>query len=238
MALLEINDLEVKMGDQQILRKMNLKVPGKKIVSVLGSNGVGKTTLMRAVGGIYKSSSGTISFQDQNITNWSSQAIVKQGICQAPEGRQIFSNMTVHENLRLGAYYRSRSEIDKDMDFITSLFPTLAERKHQNAGSLSGGEQQMLCIGRALMGRPKLLLLDEPSLGLAPLIVKFIFSLIQQIQSEGITVLLVEQNAKAALKISDYAYIMEGGRNVFEGTPEEILSKEHLAATYLGGKAI
>lgn len=236
MAILTINNLEVKMGDQQILRKVNLNVPDKAIVSVLGANGVGKTTLMRAIGGIYKSSAGSVNFQDQNITNLSSQAIVKQGLCQAPEGRQIFSNMTVLENLKLGAYYRSRSEITQDLEHVTSLFPKLAERVKQNAGSLSGGEQQMLCIGRALMGGPKLLLMDEPSLGLAPIIVKSIFSLIERIRNEGIPVLLVEQNAKAALKISDYAYIMEGGKIVFEGTPEKIISNKRLAAIYLGGK--
>jgi branched-chain amino acid transport system ATP-binding protein len=237
MALLEINDIEVKMGEQPILRGVNLRVPDQAIVSVLGSNGVGKTTLMRAIGGIYKSSAGSISFRDRDITNLPSQAIVKQGLCQAPEGRQIFSNMTVHENLKLGAYHRSRPEFLEDLQLVTSLFPKLSERLEQNAGSLSGGEQQMLCIGRALMGRPKLLLMDEPSLGLAPIIVKSIFSLIERIRSEGTPVFLVEQNARAALKVSDYAYIMEGGRIAFEGTPEEIVSDERLAATYLGGKA-
>lgn len=237
MALLTVKDLEVKMGDQQILRQVNFSIPDNAIVSILGANGVGKTTVMRAIGGIYEASAGSIQFQDQDITNLSSQAIVKLGLCQAPEGRQIFSNMTVHENLRLGAYYRPHSEVVEDIKYVLSLFPALAERLKQNAGSLSGGEQQMLCIGRALMGRPKLMLMDEPSLGLAPIIVKSIFELIERIRSEGIPVLLVEQNAKAALKISDYAYIMEGGKVVFEGTPDEMASEERLAATYLGGKA-
>jgi len=237
MELLTIKDLEVKMGEQPILRGVNLSVTDKAIVSVLGSNGVGKTTLMRAIGGIYRSSAGTIRFRDRDITNLPSQAIVKQGLCQAPEGRQIFSNMTVHENLKLGAYYRSHSELSEDLNLVTSLFPKLAERLGQNAGSLSGGEQQMLCIARALMGRPKLMLMDEPSLGLAPIVVKSILGLIERIRGEGTPVLLVEQNAKAALKVSDYAYIMEGGRIVFEGTPEELVSEERLAAAYLGGKA-
>jgi branched-chain amino acid transport system ATP-binding protein len=225
------------MGEQPILRGVNLSVADKAIVSVLGSNGVGKTTLMRAIGGIYKSSAGSIYFRNQEITNLPSKDIVRQGVCQAPEGRQIFSNMTVHENLRLGAYHRPRSELFKDLKFVTLLFPTLAERLRQNAGSLSGGEQQMLCIARALMGRPKVMLMDEPSLGLAPLIVKSIFSLIERIRSEGTPVLLVEQNAKVALKVSDYAYIMEGGKIAFEGTPEEMISEERLTETYLGGKA-
>jgi branched-chain amino acid transport system ATP-binding protein len=191
---------------------------------------------MRTIGGIYQSSAGSIHFQNEEITNLPSQTIVKQGLCQAPEGRQIFSNMTVHENLKLGAYHRSHPEVIEDLKFVTSLFPVLADRLKQNAGSLSGGEQQMLCIGRALMGRPKLLLMDEPSLGLAPIIVKSIFNLIERIRREGTPVLLVEQNAKAALKVSDYAYVMESGRIVFEGTPEEMVSEERLAATYLGGK--
>jgi branched-chain amino acid transport system ATP-binding protein len=236
MALLAVSDLEVKMGDQPIIRGVNINVEDESIVSVLGANGVGKTTLMRAIGGIYKTSGGFIRFLNQDITNLPSQSIVKQGICQAPEGRQIFSNMTVHENLRLGAYHRSRSEFLGGLKLVTSLFPIVGERLWQNAGSLSGGEQQMLCLARALMGRPKLMLMDEPSLGLAPLIVKSIFALIEQIRSEGTPVLLVEQNAKAALKVSDYAYIMEGGKIAFEGTPMEIVSEERLAATYLGGK--
>lgn len=234
MPVLEVRDLEVRIGLQQILFGLSLDVERNTIVSVLGSNGVGKTTLMRAVSGIYNTTAGTVKLDGEDITNLASHKVVAKGLCQAPEGRQIFANMTVIENLRIGGYHRPAAEVEEDVKASFKLFPVLEERRRQKAGSLSGGEQQMLCIGRALMGRPKLLLLDEPSLGLAPMLVKQIFDLIVQIRSET-AILLVEQNAKAALAVADYAYIMEGGRFILQGPAKELRDDERVQAAYLGG---
>ena len=234
MPVLEVRDLEVRIGLQQILFGLSLDVEPNAIVSVLGSNGVGKTTLMRAVSGIYNTTAGTVRLAGEDITNLASHKVVAKGLCQAPEGRQIFANMTVIENLRIGGYHRPAAEVEEDVKASFKLFPVLEERRRQKAGSLSGGEQQMLCIGRALMGRPKLLLLDEPSLGLAPMLVKQIFDLIVQIRSET-AILLVEQNAKAALAVADYAYIMEGGRFILQGPAKELRDDERVQAAYLGG---
>lgn len=229
--LLDIRGLEVAMGAQQILRGIDLTVPKGGIVAVLGSNGVGKTTLMRAVSGVYRARSGTITFNGQQIANMPAHAIVRLGLSQAPEGRQIFTNMSVRENLVLGGGDLGAGEMDRMLD----MFPVLRERIKQNAGSLSGGEQQMLCIGRALMRRPQLLLLDEPSLGLAPKIVAQIFDLVRQIRDEGVSILLVEQNARAALRVADSAAVMDDGRIVLEGPSDKLREDPRIAEAYLGG---
>ncbi|MGV0876119.1 ABC transporter ATP-binding protein [Martelella sp. FLE1502] len=232
-AVLEVENLTVSMGVQQILHGVSLSVEEKGIYGVLGSNGVGKTTLMRAISGIYKPDGGTIRFKGEVVSGLPSHAIVKAGISQAPEGRQIFSNMTVRENLLIGGGRHGLSELDH----VASLFPILKERLNQEAGSLSGGEQQMLCIGRALMGKPEILLLDEPSLGLAPKIVKAIFDLIERIRSEGLSILIVEQNAKSVLRIADQAAVMEGGKIVLQGDAKELAADPRVAEAYLGGHA-
>ncbi|WP_319514979.1 ABC transporter ATP-binding protein [Cohaesibacter marisflavi] len=229
--ILEINNLSLKIGVQDILHDVTVKVPQKGIVSVLGANGVGKTSLMRCVSGIYHATGGEILLDGQDISKLKSHDIVERGVMQAPEGRQIFSTMTVLENLLLGAGPLGRQELDH----VLTLFPVLKERLKQQAGSMSGGEQQMLCIGRALMHKPKVLLLDEPSLGLAPRLVGFICELVTRIRDEGYSVLLVEQNVKAALRISDKAYVIEHGKIVIEGDAHELMSDKRVADAYLGG---
>ncbi|QGY40443.1 ATP-binding cassette domain-containing protein [Pseudodesulfovibrio cashew] len=237
MSVLNVNNLHVAMGVQQILRGVEIKVEERGIVTVLGSNGVGKTTLMRAISNIYQVTEGEILFNGQDITNIGSDKVVREGLCQAPEGRQIFANMSVEENLLLGAYHQDKKHFKQDREWVFELFPILKERLKQQAGAMSGGEQQMLCIGRALMGRPKLLLLDEPSLGLAPLVIKCIFDLIVKIREAGTAILIVEQNAKAALAVADYAYIMEGGQIIMQGSAAELAKDDRLEAAYLGGHA-
>ncbi|WP_413205090.1 ABC transporter ATP-binding protein [Rhodospirillum sp. A1_3_36] len=232
--LLSVTDLTVRMGTQEILRGVSLSVPRGGVVSVLGANGVGKTTLMRAISGIYKASSGSILFEGQEIAGMPSHGIVALGLAQAPEGRQIFSNMTVKENLRLGGL-KAKGDLEARRERILTLFPLLKERLTQKAGSLSGGEQQMLCIGRAMMSGPRLLLMDEPSLGLAPKIVKLIMDLIALIRAEGTAVLLVEQNARAALKVADHAHVMEGGRIVLDGPAASLREDPRVMEAYLGG---
>jgi branched-chain amino acid transport system ATP-binding protein len=231
--LLSIADLHVAMGPQEILHGVRLEVPEGAIVAVLGSNGVGKTTLMRTVSGIYRARQGSITFRGQPITNLPAHRIVQLGLSQAPEGRQIFSNMNVRENLVLGGGDVGLGELDR----VLAMFPILSERLRQNAGSLSGGEQQMLCIARALMRRPTLLLLDEPSLGLAPKIVAQIFDLIGRIRAEGVSILLVEQNARAALRIADHAAVLEDGRIVLAGPADQLRDDPRIAEAYLGGHA-
>lgn len=233
-AVLEVNDLVVRMGAQTILHGVSLTVHDGSIVTVLGSNGVGKTTLMRALSGVYRAASGTMRLHGQDISALPSHAIVRLGLAQAPEGRQIFGAMTVAENLRLGASDGADAAL---LEHVLTLFPILRDRYRQRAGSLSGGEQQMLCVGRALMARPKLLLMDEPSLGLAPKLVKQIFDLVSTIRREGTPVLLVEQNARAALRVADYAYVMDGGRVVLEGPARELAEDDRVKAAYLGGHA-
>ncbi|WP_319777109.1 ABC transporter ATP-binding protein [Maridesulfovibrio sp.] len=236
MSILDIHNLHVSMGVQQILRGVELTVEENGIVAVLGANGVGKTTLMRAISNIYQVTDGEILFQGKDIGNIGSDKAVMAGVCQAPEGRQIFANMSVEENLILGAYHQDKKHFKDDLDYVFGLFPILKERLRQQAGAMSGGEQQMLCIGRALMGRPKLLLLDEPSLGLAPLIIKGIFDLVVKIREMGTSILIVEQNAKAALSVADYGYIMEGGTIVMEGPAAELIADGRLEEAYMGGK--
>jgi branched-chain amino acid transport system ATP-binding protein len=234
MNVLEVRGLAVAMGALTILRGVELDVPAGGIVTVLGANGVGKTTLMRAISGVYAPSAGSVRLLGEEVAGLPSHAIVARGIAQAPEGRQVFSGMTVMENLRLGAVARSGGITD-DLDRIFALFPVLRERQRQKAGSLSGGEQQMLTIGRALMARPRLLLLDEPSLGLAPMLVRRIFELVAQIRAAGTPILLVEQNARAALRVADTAHVMEGGRIVLSGPAAELAADERVRAAYLGG---
>lgn len=229
--LLSIADLHVAMGPQEILHGVRLDVAQGAIVAVLGSNGVGKTTLMRTVSGIYRAKQGTITFRGQPIANMPAHRIVQLGLSQAPEGRQIFSNMNVRENLVLGGGEVGLGELDR----VLAMFPILSERLRQNAGSLSGGEQQMLCIARALMRKPTLLLLDEPSLGLAPKIVAQIFDLIVRIRAEGVSILLVEQNARAALRIADHAAVLEDGRIVLAGPAAQLRDDPRIAEAYLGG---
>jgi branched-chain amino acid transport system ATP-binding protein len=233
-AVLTVESLFVRMGTQTILHGVSLAVPEGSIVTVLGSNGVGKTTLMRALSGVYRAASGTIRLRGEDITGLPSHAIVRRGLAQAPEGRQIFGAMTVAENLRLGAVGEADPAV---LEHVLGLFPILRERYRQRAGSLSGGEQQMLCVGRALMARPTLLLMDEPSLGLAPKLVKQIFDLIRTIRREGTPVLLVEQNARAALRVADHAYVMDGGRIVLEGPARALADDDRVKAAYLGGHA-
>ncbi|MGW8193005.1 MAG: ABC transporter ATP-binding protein [Desulforhopalus sp.] len=235
MPLLETRNLEVKMGLQQILFGVSVKVEENSIVAVLGANGVGKTTLMRAVSGMYRVAGGSVHFMGQDITNLRTHKTTALGIGQAPEGRQIFANMTILENLQMGAYHQPKVHFDKDLQMVYEMFPILAERRRQQAGSLSGGEQQMLTIGRALMGRPKLLLMDEPSLGLAPMLVKQIFDMICLIRRQGTAILLVEQNARAALSVADYGYILESGKVVLEGPSKNLQAEERVAAAYMGG---
>ncbi|MAA97250.1 MAG: branched-chain amino acid ABC transporter ATP-binding protein [Stappia sp.] len=231
MNVLDIENLSLRIGVQDILHDITLSLPDKGILAILGANGVGKTSLMRCISGIYQPTGGEIRYEGRNIVGLKSHQIVDKGILQAPEGRQIFSNMSVLENLTIGGGPLGTAELDH----VLTLFPKLKERLRQGAGSLSGGEQQMLCIGRALMRKPKVLLLDEPSLGLAPLLVRFIFDLVEKIRSEGYAILIVEQNAKAALRIADRAAVIEGGRILMEGTASELANDSRVADAYLGG---
>ena len=234
--LLQIRALTVPIGAQTVLRGVDLDVAPGGIACVLGSNGVGKTTLMRTISGIYRNATGAIRFAGADLLNRAPHDIVAAGIGHAPEGRHIFATMTVAENLRVGAGRRARSEFAADMDRVFELFPILKQRTRQFGGSLSGGEQQMLCIGRAMMGRPKLLLLDEPSLGLAPRLVRLIFDLVLRIRDAGTAILLVEQNARAALRVADHAYVMEGGRITLEGPAAQVAAEPKVAEAYLGAK--
>ena len=231
MNILDIQDLRINLGSHDILHGISLAVPERSIIAVLGANGAGKTTLMRAISGIYKPSGGRIIFAGQDISGLPSHKVVEHGILQTPEGRQIFSNMSVHENLLVGAGPYGLDEVA----YVLELFPVLGQRYKQLAGSLSGGEQQMLCIGRALMRKPRILLMDEPSLGLAPKVVGEIFRLIETIRSQGLTVLLVEQNARAALRIADYAAVIDGGHITLEGPAGQIAADPRIVEAYLGG---
>lgn len=234
--MLSIQDIDVFYGYVQGLKKVSLEIEEGKIVSLLGANGAGKTTTLKAISGLVEIKSGDITFGEKSIKGKSVEKIVAQGIVQSPEGRQIFPELTVEENLRIGTYTRKdKKNIQESYEKVYEYFPVLEDRKDQYGGTLSGGEQQMLAIGRALMAKPKLLLLDEPSLGLAPLIVKSIFSIIKEINKEGTTVLLVEQNAVQALGISDYAYILETGEIVHQGPAKDLAKDEKVKEAYLGG---
>jgi branched-chain amino acid transport system ATP-binding protein len=233
--MLKINDLHVNYGGIKALKGININVPDGKIITLIGGNGAGKSTTLRASIGLVKPAGGTILYNDQDLTHIRTKDIVSKGLVLVPEGRKVFSNLTIHENLVLGSYARKdKAEIEKDRERVLELFPRLAERLKQKAGTLSGGEQQMLAVGRALMTKPKLLMMDEPSLGLAPLIVKSIFEIIQNINKLGVTILLIEQNAKAALEIADYGYVMETGNIVMEGPGRELLNNEDVKKAYLG----
>ena len=234
--MLEIHDLNVYYGGIHALKDVSLRINEGEIVTLIGANGAGKTTTLRTISGIEKAKSGKIIYQGEELNRRSASDIVKLGISHVPEGRRVFSTMSVFENLEIGAFLRNdKTEIKKDIQYVFSLFPRLLERKNQYAGTLSGGEQQMLAIGRALLSRPKLLLLDEPSMGLAPIIVKEIFSIIKDINSKGTTILLIEQNANMALQCADRAYIIQNGRIDIEGPAEELLNNEQVQLAYLGG---
>ena len=233
--MLKIKDLHVNYGGIKALKGININVPDGKIITLIGGNGAGKSTTLRAAIGLVKPGSGTIHYDDRDLTNVKTKDIVSRGLVLVPEGRKVFSNLTIHENLVLGSYARKdKAEIERDREKVLALFPRLGERLKQKAGTLSGGEQQMLAVGRAIMTKPKLLMMDEPSLGLAPLIVKNIFEIIQNINKLGVTILLIEQNAKAALEIADYGYVMETGNIVMEGPGMELLSNEDVKKAYLG----
>ncbi|GAC1686989.1 MAG: ABC transporter ATP-binding protein [Candidatus Dormibacteraceae bacterium] len=235
MALLELDVVDAYYGRIQALRKVSLKVDKGEVVALIGSNGAGKTTTLRAISGLMHPMSGTIVFDGRDITHTSPEKIVGFGICQSPEGRRLFPRMSVHDNLLMGAYIRSdKPGIATDMERIFVLFPRLKERLTQIAGTLSGGEQQMLAMGRALMARPKLLMLDEPSLGLAPILIETIFSIVREINAQGTPVLLVEQNATKALEVAHRAYVLETGSVVQSGTGKELLASEEVQKAYLG----
>ena len=235
--MLEIKDLHVSYGGIQALRGVSLTVPEGKIVTLIGANGAGKSTLMRTISGLVKAQSGSILWNGQEIAAKPIDQIVAGGIAMSPEGRRVFADLTVVENLKIGAYLRrDKAGIQQDLEWVYSLFPRLKERSWQSAGTLSGGEQQMLAVGRALMSKPKLLMLDEPSLGLAPLVVREIFDIIRTVNQQGITVLLNEQNANMALKVADYAYVLETGTLTLSGTGTELLADESVKAAYLGKK--
>ena len=231
--MLKIKDLKVSYGGINAVKGVSFEVPKGSVVSLIGANGAGKSTILRTIAGLVKPIAGTVSFNDENITGTDTSNIIAKGITLVPEGRRVFPDMTVLDNIKIGAYLRNDS-LDKDIEHMYSLFPRLKERKWQLAGTLSGGEQQMLALARALMSKPKLLMMDEPSLGLAPLIVKGIFEIIKEINKSGVTVLLIEQNANMALKASDYAYVLETGRLSMEGSGEELLSNEAIREAYLG----
>ncbi|QHI72737.1 ABC transporter ATP-binding protein [Aminipila terrae] len=233
--MLKIENLNVFYGGIHALRGISLEVPDKKIISLIGANGAGKSTTLKSIMGLVPKSEGTISFNEKDITASQTKDIVGDGIVLCPEGRRVFPDLTIAENLTLGAYLRKdKEEIKKDRKWVYELFPRLLEREWQLAGTLSGGEQQMLAVGRSIMSKPKLLMLDEPSLGLAPLVVKDIFSIIRQINDAGVNILLIEQNAKAALEIADYAYVMETGNITLSGTGKELLASDSVKKAYLG----
>ena len=235
--MLKIDDLHVSYGGITALRGIDLEVPDGKIVTLIGANGAGKSTTLRTISGLVKAESGSITYQDQELIGKPINKILEVGIALVPEGRRVFADLTVLENLKIGAYLRrDKSEIEKDIKWIYELFPRLEERNWQLAGTLSGGEQQMLAVGRGLMSRPKVMMLDEPSLGLAPLVVQDIFSIIQEINRQGVTILLVEQNANMALKIADWAYVLETGRITRSGTGAELLADDSIKEAYLGKK--
>jgi branched-chain amino acid transport system ATP-binding protein len=235
MALLELRDVNAFYGRIQALRKVTLEVDKGEVVALIGSNGAGKTTTLRTISGLMHPAGGSIHFDERDITHTGPSTIVGLGICQSPEGRRLFPRMTVVDNLFMGAYVRNdKPGIAADMDRVFTLFPRLKERRTQIAGTLSGGEQQMLAMGRALMAKPKLLMLDEPSLGLAPILIETIFSIVREINAQGVPVLLVEQNASKALEVAHRAYVLETGSIVKTGTGKELAASEDVQKAYLG----
>ena len=235
--MLKVENLVVAYGGIEALKGITVEVPDKKIVTLIGANGAGKSTLLRTIIGLVKPVSGTVTYGDITLTGLNSQQIVQNGLTLVPEGRRVFPNLTVLENLQIGAYMRKDQDgIKKDIEWCYELFPRLQERNWQMAGTLSGCEQQMLALARALMSRPKLIMMDEPSLGLAPLVIKEIFKIIREINSKGVTVLLVEQNANMALKVADLAYVLETGNIKMQGTGMELLENPEIREAYLGKK--
>ncbi len=233
-AMLELRQISTHYGAICAVNDVSLQVRPGEIVSLIGSNGAGKTTLLMTVCGNPRASSGSVWFEGENITGQSTHQIMRKGIAVSPEGRRIFSDLTVTENLQMGGFFLTKAEIEVGVDHVFELFPRLRERSHQRAGTMSGGEQQMLAIGRALMSKPRLLLLDEPTLGLAPLIISQIFEIIKAIRSQGVTVFLVEQNANKALGIADRGYVLENGRVVLEDTGANLLANGDVRKAYLG----
>jgi branched-chain amino acid transport system ATP-binding protein len=233
--VLELNEVHTYYGSIQALKGISLEVHGSEVVTLIGANGAGKSTTLRSINGLNRPRRGTIHFQGKDITSTAADQVVKMGISQAPEGRRLFPRMTVLENLEMGAFQRKdRAGIREDRDRVFELFPRLAERRHQKAGTMSGGEQQMCAIGRALMARPKLLLLDEPSMGLAPIFVEKIFEIVKEINEQGTPILLVEQNALMALDVADRGYVLETGKVALEGPAGELRKNEQVRKTYLG----
>ena len=237
-SMLKVKDLKVNYGGIEALKGISFDVEQGQIVTLIGANGAGKSTTLRAISGLVKTASGAINFLGRDIIPFNAQQVVAEGIAMVPEGRRVFDNLTVKENLKIGAYLRKdKDEIESGIEDIYQRFPRLKEREWQLAGTLSGGEQQMLAVGRAMMARPKLLMMDEPSLGLAPLVVRDIFAIIRELKAEGITILLIEQNANAALRCADQAYVLETGRITMQGTGEELLADQRVRDAYLGSTA-
>ena len=237
-SMLKVKDLKVNYGGIEALKGISFDVEQGQIVTLIGANGAGKSTTLRAISGLVKTASGAINFLGRDIIPFNAQQVVAEGIAMVPEGRRVFDNLTVKENLKIGAYLRKdRDEIESGIEDIYQRFPRLKEREWQLAGTLSGGEQQMLAVGRAMMARPKLLMMDEPSLGLAPLVVRDIFAIIRELKAEGITILLIEQNANAALRCADQAYVLETGRITMQGTGEALLADQRVRDAYLGSTA-
>jgi branched-chain amino acid transport system ATP-binding protein len=235
--MLKVSGIHTFYGKIQVLKNIALEVEEGSIVTILGANGAGKTTTMKTISGLLKPQQGKVEFLGKNVTGLRPDQLLRKGIALVPEGRQILAGMTVMENLEMGAYHRKDNEIDKDLDMVLKRFPILKEREKQLGGTLSGGQQQMLAIARAILSRPKLLLLDEPSMGLAPLIVADIFKIIKEINQSGTTILLVEQNARQALKISDYGYVLETGKIVADGKAQDLLNDPRIMEAYLGRKS-
>lgn len=233
--MLKVNNLAVSYGMIQAVHGVSFDVKPGEIVTLIGANGAGKTTILRTISGLIRPKSGQILFEDQDVTKTPPQKIVAAGLSQVPEGRHVFSGLSVMENLEMGAYLRKDGGLKADYEQVFEKFPVLKERRNQDAATLSGGEQQMLAMGRALMSKPKLLLLDEPSMGLAPIFIKEIFSIIQEINAQGTTVLLIEQNAKMALSVAHRGYVLETGKIVLSGTGSELLDSEEVKKAYLGG---
>jgi branched-chain amino acid transport system ATP-binding protein len=232
-VILSVKDLQVNYGGIEAVKGISFDVPAGKIVTLIGANGAGKSTTLKAIAGLVKPRGGSIELEGDNITGKDSSYIVSRGITLVPEGRRVFANMTVLENIKIGAYLR-KDNLESDIEWVYSLFPRLKERSWQLAGTLSGGEQQMLAVARALMSRPKVIMMDEPSLGLAPLVVKGIFDIIREVNKQGVTVLLIEQNANMALKVADYAYVLETGNIGLSGTGAELLTNDAVKKAYLG----